>query len=56
MTLSPLDRIRLAKSFVAIVRNPRNLADVLEMSDRIADGELDEWRRRVRGRLRIERR
>ena len=42
MTLSPLDRIRLAKSFVAIVRNPRNLADGLEMSDRIADGELDE--------------
>lgn len=42
MTISPLDRIRLARSFVAIVRDPKNLDDVLEMADRIADQELDE--------------
>lgn len=42
MTLAPLDGLRLARSFVAIVRDPRNLDDVLEMADRIADRELSD--------------
>ncbi len=42
MTISPLDRVRLARSFVAIVRDPKNLDDVLEIGDRIAERELDD--------------
>ena len=42
MNLAPLDRVRIARSFIAIVRDPKNLDDVLDLSDRIADRELDD--------------
>ena len=39
MTLSPIDTLRLVHSFLAIMRNPRSLDRVLDLSDRIADSE-----------------
>ncbi len=39
MTFAPLIGIRAAHSFFALVRDPRNLDDVLDLSDRIAEAE-----------------
>jgi len=39
MRITPLARIRLAHSFISIVRDPKNLDDVLDLSDTIASGE-----------------
>lgn len=39
MQLSPLDKLRLAHSFLSIMRDPRSLDRVLDLSDQIADRE-----------------
>ena len=39
MHIRPIEKIQLAANFVAIVRDPKRLDDVLDLSDRIAERE-----------------